>query len=114
LTSRGSRRAARPVRPGKADEARVDARESPRRLERQREHGVEVDGGADLAQLAGPASLGARLLESRGEIPVEPFRPLERVPEKLLDRRVGASPPAHDDEQDDDGRDQGKARRADG
>jgi hypothetical protein len=45
---------------------------------------------------------------------VEPFRPLERVPEKLLDRRVGASPPAHDDEQDDDGRDQGKARRADG
>ena len=62
---------------------RVDAGESPRRLERPREDRVEVDGGADLAELAGAVRLGARLLESRGEVSVEPSRrtasALERV-----------------------------------
>ena len=58
--------------------------------------------------------LGARLLEGGGEVSLEPFGALERVPEELLDRGVGAPAPAHDDQQDDEGRDEGKARRADG
>jgi hypothetical protein len=102
------------VGPGKADQARVDAGESPRRLERPCEDRIEVDGGADLAELAGTVGLGARLLESRGEVSAEPFGPLERVPEELLDLRVGAPAPAHDDQQDDEGRAEGKARRTDG
>jgi hypothetical protein len=54
---------------------------APRRLERPREDGVEVDGGSDLAELAGPVSLGARLFEGGGEIPVEAFGSVERVAE---------------------------------
>jgi hypothetical protein len=34
---------------------------------------------------------------------VKPLGPLERLPEKLLDRRVRAPPSAHDDEEDDEG-----------
>jgi hypothetical protein len=58
--------------------------------------------------------LGARLLEGRGEVSVEPFGPLKRVPEELLERGVGAPAPAHDDQQDDEGGDESKARCADG
>ena len=56
----------------------------------------------------------AGLIARVGEVSVEPFGPLERVPEELLDLRVGAPAPAHDDQQDDEGRDEGKARCADG
>ena len=44
---------------------------------------------------------------------MEPFGPRERG-EELLDRGVGAPVRAHDDQQDDEGRDEGKARCADG
>jgi hypothetical protein len=97
-----------------ADEPCVHAGDRPGRLERPRENRVEVDGCADLSELTGALGLGARLLESRGEISVESLGACERFPQELLDRGVGASPPSNDHEEHDQSRDERKACRADG
>jgi hypothetical protein len=45
---------------------------------------------------------------------VQRLGPRERLAQELLDGGVRAPPPAHDDEQDKERRDEGEARRADG
>jgi hypothetical protein len=112
-SERGEERLA-PGRTGKADEARVEPRKCPSGFERPREDRVEVDRRGDLPELARAPRLGPRFLEGRHEVLVQPLGPRERLAQELLDGGVRASPPAHDDEQDQERRDEGEARRADG
>jgi len=74
----------------------------------------KVDRCADLAELASSLGLGSRLFERRGEVVVEPLGALERLAQHPFHVRVGAMPPADDDEKDEERGHECKAGRADG
>jgi hypothetical protein len=91
-----------PVRRRKPDQPRVDAGQGARRLEGPGEDRVEVDARADLGEVTGALRLDPGCLERGRKVAVQRGGSLKRFLQHPLDGRIGASPPANDDEEDDE------------